>query len=98
MMGTAYTQTINANCANCGKKGGAIMGAGRWVFHGCLVCSTACGDRLHCRIESGMSPMPEGARYNMFGGHDPEPYQLRIEALRLEIKILRNRIRSDLRS
>lgn len=78
-------ESIKPPCANCGKKPG-YMGFSGWS-HSAMVCSHACGERLHKKIEGGMAKRPPN-----FGDYDDSE---RLTALRLRIKVLEGRLRPN---
>lgn len=83
-MGSSNRYCIQSDpCANCGRHPGALSSS-VWN-HGELVCSDACGLRLHKKIEGGMLPRPAPA-------HPPDDSE-RIYDLRLRIKVLEGRLR-----
>lgn len=93
-MGCGWPSQIpETECPNCGRKMRGGMSSSEWN-HGVLVCSEACGKRLHQRIENGMLNADDyrGWGWSGFGGAYEDT--ARIRDMRIRIKQLEHRAKN----
>lgn len=90
-----YNQIPETECPNCGRKMRGGMSSTTWN-HGASVCSEACGNRLHQRIENGMLSADDYPGWGSFGfGLRPAyGYTARIQDMRIRIKQLEHRAKA----